>query len=339
MVLAGFAVAVVGAEILLRIWTRVTNPPLYELDTQLGWKHASNVDRRLDVEGGGTVRFVTDARGLRVMPHASERVPGERRVLFSGDSFTQGSQVEGSEVFPALVERALPRMQCIDAGVGGYSTMQEWRALPALLAQYSPDLVVLVLYENDFQDNLLPYYSFLGPRPYVRVTGDVVEAIDAPDPRPFERFLMPAPGAMWCYEHCAIYRALHKNVFLQLRGLELAELEAKERAAVADADARTAMSWLLARIAATVREANRELLVVAIPAREDVKAGASPSHEWLARVCERLGVPFVSALAALREVGAERAYFAMDIHLTASGHECMAALLQAPIAAMLERHN
>jgi lysophospholipase L1-like esterase len=70
-----------------------------------------------------------------------------------------------------------------------------------------------------------------------------------------------------------------------------------------------------------------------------VKAGASPSHEWLARVCERLGVPFVSALAALREVGAERAYFAMDIHLTASGHECMAALLQAPIAAMLERHN
>lgn len=339
LVLAAFVVGIVATEIILRVWTRVANPPLYELDTRLGWRHASDVDRRLEVEGGGSVRFTTDSRGLRIAPAPNGRAPAEHRVLFVGDSFTQGSQVDVQATFAARLERALPRVECVNAGVGGYSTMQEWRALPGLLAAHSPGLVVLVLYENDFQDNLLPYFGFLGPRPYVRVSGDVVEAVDELDPRPFERFLMPAPAALWCYEHCAIYRTLHKNVFLRLRGVELHELETRERDAVPEADARTAMAWLLARVAGTVREARCELLVAAIPARDDVRAGTAPSHEWLAGVCARLGVPFVSALAALRAVGAERAYFPSDIHLTAAGHECLASLLQAPIATSLERRN
>lgn len=329
------SIGLLTTEIVLRIWTAIANPALYVLDAQLGWKHAARINRRVDTDGTGSVRFATDGRGLRATRHGNARTPGKRRVLFAGDSFTQGSQVEEPELFTARLERSLERVECFNAGVGGYSTLQELRAMRPQLAKYSPDLVVLVVYENDFQDNLMPYYCFLGPRPYVRVRGQQVEVVDDPDPAPFERFLMPAPCALWCYEHCALYRMVHKNVFWQLRGLELVELEQRERADLREVDERIAMAWLLQQVQATVQAARAKLLVAAIPVREDARAGSALSHQWLAETCDRLGVPFVSTLQALHDAGVDRVYLPKDIHLTARGHECIAQALQAPIAAAL----
>lgn len=329
--------SLVVLELALRVWTGLATPPLYELCDHLGWQHTASVDRELDVEGGQRVRFTTDGRGLRATPHGEARVPDRRRVLFVGDSFTQGSQVAAHELFTVRIERELERTECFNAGVGGYSTLQELRALPAQLTAYAPDVVVLVVYENDFQDNLMPYFSGLGPRPHLRVHGDTVDVVDPPDVSPFERFLMPAPGAWWWYRHSALYRALHKNLFLPARGVELAQLEQQERAALPEVDQRTAMAWLLERLVATVRAAKATLTVAAIPTRDQCKAGAAASHEWLARRCQDAGVPFVSLLGALGDV--ERAYFAMDIHLTAHGHELVAKALRPAVEAAVRQRN
>lgn len=325
-------------ELALRIWVACCNPPIYELDERLGWRHTRGIDRQLELPGsqGHSVRFQTDARGLRATPHVAARTPGVRRVLVAGDSFTQGSQVEAEDLFTVRLERALPQTEVWNAGVGGYSTLQQLRALPEQLAAFAPDLVVLVVYDNDFQDNLMPYYSFLGPRPYVRVRGDEVEVVEQPDVASFERFLMPAPCALWCYEHCALYRALHKTVFWRARGMELVGLETREREALPPDAMRTAMTWLLRRTAATVG-AGRTLLVAAIPTREDARAGASATVGWLEQCCTGIGVPFVSLLPALHAAGGDDAYFAADIHLTARGHAVVAAALQAPVLAALPR--
>lgn len=339
MVLVGLAVALLLVELVLRTWAAVVNPPIYELDTALGWRHARSVDRELDLAGetGHRVRFATDARGLRMTPHASTRTAGVGRVLFAGDSFTQGSQVEAEELFTVQLERAIGGIESFNAGVGGYSTVQELRALPEQLSAYAPDVVVLVVYDNDFQDNLMPYFGFLGPRPHVRVSGDAVEVVEHPDVQSFERFLMPAPGALWCYRHCATYRALHKNVFLHAHGLELVALEMRERDALPLADMQTAMAWLLARFASTVRDGKAELLVAAIPTREQAKAGSAAAHPWLQQRCDELGVPFVSLLPALHVVDVAETFFANDIHLTGRGHRVVAEALRQPLERMLRR--
>lgn len=330
-------VALGGAEVALRLWTSLATPQLYELCAPLGWRHVPGVDRMLEIEGGRRVRFTTDARGLRATPHGEAQGADRRRVLFVGDSFTQGSQVAAEELFTVLVERQADRVVCWNAGVGGYSTLQEWRALPEQLAAHAPDVVVLVVYDNDFADNLMPYFSGLGPRPYVRVHEGRVEIVDEPAVAAFERFLMPAPCAFWCYQHLALYRTLHKNLFLPARGVELAQLEERERAALSAADQRTAMAWLLERFVATVHAAKCGLLVAAIPTRDEATAGAAPSHAWLAARCEEAGVPFLSLLPALRD--SERAYFAMDIHLTAQGHAAVANALRPFVEAALQRRN
>jgi lysophospholipase L1-like esterase len=340
--LLGIGIAVGLAEIGLRPLSRFLYPPLYELDTELGWVNARDVARDLADETGRVVHFATDAHGHRTAPNtAPPAAPptgagARRRVVFTGDSFTQGSQVEVDELFVTLVGRAVPDITTWNAGVGGYSTLQQLRALPAQLGALAPDLVVLVVFENDFVDNLMPYFSGLGPRPYVTVRDGQVTGVATLDPASFERFLMPAPAAFWCYQHLALYRTLHKNLFLPAAGDRLARLELAERAAVPEADQRLAMQWLLTKLAAMVHAANARLLVAAIPLREAAAAGAAPSHAWLAAQCAAAGTPFVSLLPALRE---PRSYFVRDIHLTAFGHAAVAAALAPAVAESLRRRD
>lgn len=315
------------AEAGLAWWTARATPALYRLDARLGWTHAAGIERQVDVEGGGKALFRTDARGLRATPHAGPRLPGSRRFLFVGDSFTEGSQVDDDQLFSRRLERALPGVECWNAGVGGYSTLQTLLALPGQLAAWRPDVVVLTVYDNDLQDNLMPYFSGLGPRPYARVDGGAVRVEPEAPAGVFERFLMPAPGSLWLYEHSALYRALHKNLWLPAKWRDLEAIEHAERTATPVADRRLVMSKLLADVAASVRAQGVALVVAAIPTRDEAKAGACELHGWLAGECARLGAPFVSTLPLLAREDAATTYFAKDIHLTARGHEVVAEAL------------
>lgn len=320
-------VALVCAEAALALWSARATPAMYQLDDRLGWTHAAGVERQVDVEGGGKALFQTDDRGLRATPHAEARTPGSRRFLFVGDSFTEGSQVAADELFSRRLERALPGVECWNAGVGGYSTLQTLLALPEQLAAWRPDVVVLTVYDNDLQDNLMPYFAGLGPRPYARVDGGAVRIEPQAPAGVFERFLMPAPGSLWLYEHSALYRSLHKNLWLPAKWRELEGLENAERTAIPVADRRLVMSKLLADVAACVRAQGGALVVAAIPTREEAKAGACELHGWLAGECARLGAPFVSTLPLLARDDVATTYFAKDIHLTARGHEVVANAL------------
>lgn len=328
LALASFAVALAFAELGLRVANAALHPAIYELDATLGWRHAPNVTRALLDEDGREVRFETDALGLRVTPHAGDLGDDARRLLFVGDSFTAGSEVEADELFVTLCERALTDARCLDAGVGGYSTLQQLLALDQRLAQLEADVVVLVVYENDFVDNLMPYFSGLGPRPYARVDGEgAFELVRERDVARYEPFLQPAPGAFWLYQHCAIYRAVHKTIFLQSHGERIAAREQRERDAVPLADQRLVMAELLRRVVETTRARGAELRVVALPSREMVRDDDAPSHAWLREQCARLDAPFLSLLEPLRRAGYEASYFARDIHLTAAGHAAVAAAL------------
>jgi len=315
------------AEAALALWTARATPALYRLDARLGWTHAAGVERQVDVEGGGKALFQTDARGLRATPHVETRAPGSRRFLFVGDSFTEGSQVAADELFSRRLERALPGVECWNAGVGGYSTVQTLLALPEQLAAWRPDVVVLTVYDNDLQDNLMPYFAGLGPRPYARVEGGEARIEPQAPAGVFERFLMPAPGALWLYERSALYRSLHKNVWLPAKWRELEAIEYAERTATTVADRRLVMRKLLADVAAAVRAQGGTLVVAAIPTREEAKAGACELHGWLAGECAQLGAPFVSTLPLLAREDVAATYFAKDIHLTARGHAVVADAL------------
>lgn len=150
----GALVAIGGGEILLR---------LVGYDGQHARVH-SVFDPRF-----GTVRrdsWVFDMsmspptanlRGQRV---PFDKPPGETRVLFVGDSGTEGAMVPRQSAFPARFEAVMRvrmperRVRAINAGVFGMTTLDELHFLPRLLP-LKPDVVVLAIFlSNDINFNL-----------------------------------------------------------------------------------------------------------------------------------------------------------------------------------------
>ncbi len=102
-----------------------------------------------------------------------ERVPGKLRVLALGESTTQGDHVDNGN-YPALLRRLLalrghagPDVEMINAGVAGWLSDQLAERTERQLAAFQPDVVVLYVGWNDFQN-----YDPLGPSPQVSTYDD-----------------------------------------------------------------------------------------------------------------------------------------------------------------------
>lgn len=116
----------------------------------------------VQVEGGPWVPLKKASRGFGFRasePYAPE--PGVQRVLFLGDSYTEGSASTLSCNYPQVVERALRErldqpVEVMNAGVAGYGPVEAAKLLELLVARgYSFDAVVFNLFfENDFTDDL-----------------------------------------------------------------------------------------------------------------------------------------------------------------------------------------
>jgi hypothetical protein len=87
--------------------------------------------------------------------------PGEKRVLFLGDSATEGALVGLENSFPAQFAARLPAVgakpavSVINAGVWGMTTIDEFHLLKDKLLPLKPDVVVIGLFmANDINFNL-----------------------------------------------------------------------------------------------------------------------------------------------------------------------------------------
>lgn len=99
-----------------------------------------------------------DLRG-QLIPLA--KPPGEQRVLFIGDSATEGAFVTLEQSFPLRFQRLLEArapdtsVRAINAGVWGMTTLDELHLLQTKLLPLAPDAVVLGLFmANDINFNL-----------------------------------------------------------------------------------------------------------------------------------------------------------------------------------------
>lgn len=85
--------------------------------------------------------------------------PGVLRLLFLGDSFTLGYEVDGNQTYASVAERDLARRgiraEAINAGISGFGTAEELVFLEWEGLRYRPDVVVLGFFWNDMGDNMM----------------------------------------------------------------------------------------------------------------------------------------------------------------------------------------
>lgn len=71
--------------------------------------------------------YYTDKYGYRINPCNSPYIHTDTcDILFIGDSFTQGAQVDYNKMFSSIVSDSLPQYKCINAGISGAGICDEY---------------------------------------------------------------------------------------------------------------------------------------------------------------------------------------------------------------------
>jgi len=297
---------------LLTLWF----PPVMVLDAKLGWVHRPDVLRTYRTEGVSAV-CRTNALGLRGSLPANSR---GRRLLILGDSYADGLEVSDADLFSMRWAHLRPDLAIFNAGVGGYGTVQELGLYERLKARIRPDLLVLMVSWNDVDENLLPFYATIGPRPYVDGQGNLQPV----DWNLFRPFLLPLPGGIWLLRH-SIASYVAQNRYLGVWAVRRnASLNDRYTHQVSEDRKWSILEDLVGRLAGQAG-----LVIVGIPSREAVRGREHTFGEHLAQVARRLGAQWIDLQPVLREED----YYAHDIHWNASGHHRVGEYLAKAIDA------
>ena len=107
-------------------------------------------------------KLSVEFRGIK---HSREKERGVFRIICLGDSMTQGHGIHGSslpreQTYVFYLKKTLEdshidkKFEIINAGVGGYSSLQGLRYLEGKLIEFNPDLVISWFGVNDDSDAL-----------------------------------------------------------------------------------------------------------------------------------------------------------------------------------------
>ena len=121
-------------------------------DEPVGFSLWPGSGRTLIAGGAYTVREQMNSFGLRDVERTYERTPGRRRVLILGDSFVYGQGARFEEILPRRLERMLPGVEVVNAGIPGYNLGQDYLSYKDRMRRFRPDLVIVALFINDFQE-------------------------------------------------------------------------------------------------------------------------------------------------------------------------------------------
>ena len=151
---------------------------LYRYDARLGWFPIPNSRRVL--ANSRTVTAIHNRDGFRGPDYTDSKKPV---LLFLGDSFVWGLDVEAAERFTDKLQTKHPEWAIYNFGVSGYGTDQEYLLLDQFFDKYKPQVVFLVFCsENDDSDNCWNcrwgYY-----KPYFTVSGTRLELKGIPVPK------------------------------------------------------------------------------------------------------------------------------------------------------------
>ncbi len=158
---------------------------LYQYDKTKGW--VPRKSSKGDYQGSISIRVSHNTQGFRDAEPLFEKA---NRIMFLGDSFVWGYDVEQEERFSDLLRSSLIEWDVYNLGVSGYGSDQELILLKEEFDTYKPDLVFLVYCtSNDKLYNLmnLRYGGYY--KPYYQLNGNSIELKGNPVPKGIRYFI------------------------------------------------------------------------------------------------------------------------------------------------------
>lgn len=174
-------VAEVGARLLLADTLALKEDErnlTFRFDSRLGWFPVENSAKTFT--GSRTISVAHNSRGFRDVEHTPDQRPG---LLVLGDSFVWGYDVERPERFTERLAERLEGWAVFNLGVSGYGTDQEFLLLQREFDVHHPDIVLLVVSDNDDADSSTNVRYGGYHKPYYVVGDGGLELRGVPVPR------------------------------------------------------------------------------------------------------------------------------------------------------------
>ncbi|OGW26607.1 MAG: hypothetical protein A2X59_02730 [Nitrospirae bacterium GWC2_42_7] len=150
----------------------------YRYDENFGWFPIPNLQGTFT--GNQTIHFKNNSLGFRDIEHGEKKKP---RLLFLGDSFVWGYDVEQDQLFTDKIQEMIPDWEIINLGVSGYGTDQEYLLLQKYFDYYKPDIVFLIFNRSDYIDNELNINYGAYFKPFYEVENNDLKLKGVPVPK------------------------------------------------------------------------------------------------------------------------------------------------------------
>ncbi|MBL4844296.1 MAG: hypothetical protein JKY65_02110 [Planctomycetes bacterium] len=270
---------------------------------------------------------------------------GTTRVLVLGDSFVYGVGAGDSETYPHQLEQLLNEGQTtfevINAGIYGSGTGEQVVWYEQWPIRFEPALVVLTVYENDFQDDRRrPAFVLKGEELAPRTRADLQES--SKDQASLRSITRRLPGYTYLSQHSHLLNLLRRAATVGLRPPEASQPALAVEPA-AEGPKRNLLHHLeLKRLEGVVSGHGGRLVVVYIPSRAAIWETSPPPESnhviaSLTESCQELGLQFEDLTTVMRrEYTAEAPlYFKGDMHCTPAGYHAVAR----GVSAFLQREG
>lgn len=330
-------VAALGAEWAARLlfpeWAPRTGTltQFWQYDARYGWSHVPKASGRFASYGFDTI-VTTNSAGFRGREIAHEKDPEKKRVLVLGDSYVWGFGVEDDEVFTSRMERLCPGLEAVNFGVSGYSTDQELLLYRDKGSAYDPDVVVLVLAGNDYEDNARSKVYVYYHKPTFVLDGDRLVLINDPVPQSnlvLRALAQIAQSSYVLTQMNRIIEALARGASAA-PGAKTAPEEKREASAQPRPFPHTAGQAMTVRLvrelASAVQAAGSQFVVV-------FTDGHGAMARKLANAVADPAIVYVYLDDAFREAGSGALHLPRDFHWNAAGHALVARTV---LGALLE---
>ena len=159
LALTSVLISLIVAEILVRIFFPIDFKSderniLYRHDSLLGWFGKENIEDNFGKRRAPRkVNVKNNSLGFRDDEFQDDLM--KQNIVFLGDSFIWGYDVEKNERFTEVLRSKSDKYDIYNLGVSGYGTDQEFLLLQKYFDQFNPNIVFLnICNDNDFSDNV-----------------------------------------------------------------------------------------------------------------------------------------------------------------------------------------
>ncbi len=326
------------------------NRQLFEYHPTIGYKFIKSLKTRVAHEAGGYL-LRTNNWGFRCENDFQiGKIPGKKRILFFGDSFTAGDGVSNKFRYTDVLETMLPDTEIYNFGLSGSGTDQQFLMYQEYGKDIECDVIVLsVLVENirRIKSHYRYYYNdknekVIYAKPYYDFKDGAFQLFNTPVPsQPLTMEELPKEeqekvdtGGRFGFAR-SVVNAL---------GLKEITQKITKYQPVPEYNESNTPEWQVMReiIKQWKGMAQAKLIVIPLPLYQFVEetSDASNYQSRFAELTTELDIPVIDPLPEMRKYTMdERRNFRhkTDVHPTAEGHKAMAEAIYPELSKILEQ--